>query len=200
MRSVTQRLYVSARDGSDSARTLREAGRELPAFLDEAEARIFAEALETALEGRRARPGDTLNHQELRDQVGALQSARRNIATSGSLLLQDYVAPHLAKLIDETEAAEHRLGIISRPNVSVRLETARLPLRATAGTLYTIKTIASNTGNATAERVQATITQPELCISSTATLESLGAGSEGFMEVHVEATGAAPPAVSSIAN
>lgn len=196
LKGLTRILYLSARDSLDAARTLIEVERALPPFLDEFESDLLAEACEMMLDAERSIAAETLNHRELQDLGQALSDMGRLIATSGSLLLQDYVAPHVARLAVETRRAENRLGNTSRPDLSVRLESARLPLSAAPGTPYSITIVAANTGNATAERIVVRIINDELGIDSEATLDSLGAGSEDSMELLATATEVAPPAVS----
>jgi hypothetical protein len=196
LKEATQKLYVSARDGSGSARALREASRQFARFLDEAEDELFFEVVDLAQEAHRMMAADSVNHRDLRDLVTALEGMKEAIAGSGSGLLQDFVAPHAQALIAEARGATARLGDISRPQVTVRLSSAKVPFSAAAGSVYQIRFVATNSGNAVAEGITVRVLQPELGIDSTARLDSLGPGAEGELGVSVTATGGSPGAVA----
>lgn len=196
LKEATQKLYVSARDGSGSARALREASHQLVNFLDESEAQIFSEAVELAQDAHRLMATETVNHRDLRDLVTALEGLIEATSRSGSSLLQDFVAPHAQVLIAEARGATARLGDISRPQVSVRLSSAKVPFSAAPGSNYTVRFVAKNAGNATAEGILVRVLQPELGIDSTARLDSLGPGAENELAVNATATGESPGAVA----
>lgn len=196
IRSATQKLYVAARDGSGSARALREASHQLARFMDEFEDELFGQVRDAALEAQRMMASDSVNHRDLHETITALEGMRGAIARSGSSLLQDFVAPHLQVLIADARRATARLGDISRPQVTVRLSSDKVPFSAASGSTYQIRFVAKNSGNATAEDVSLRVLQTSLGIDSAARLDSLGPGAEGELGVSVKATGISPGAVA----
>lgn len=195
LREVTQKLYVSARDGSGSARALREASHLFAPFLDEAEDELFSEAGDLAREAQRLINAHEGNHRDLHDLVTALQGMKQAIAGSGSNVLQDFVAPHVEALMTEARGAAKRLGDISRPQVSVRLASGKVPFSAAEGSTFQIQFLASNSGNAIAESIVLRVVQPELDIDATGTLDLLGPGAEAELGVSLTATGKSAGAV-----
>lgn len=193
---ICQRLYVDARSNSTVARSLRQARRELPVFLDERESKLFDETIELLLDLWRAVDSQVvLNQNQIKEHVAALEQMGRAIATSGSLILQDYLAPHLARVAKEIDTATAHLADISRPAVVARLDSATLPFSAAPGTDYPIRLIVANHGNAAAESLVVRLLQPQLEMEASTRLDSLRAGAERSLELWVKATGAAPKAI-----
>lgn len=195
LKEVTQRLYVEARGSSSSSQVLREASHALIKFLDESEADLFRDALEVAEEAQRVNGPSGINHRELRDLVETLRQVLDSIATSGSSLLQDFIAPLIGRAIDESERASERLGDQSRPQVAVQLASSKVPFSASAGSAYQLRFTAQNAGNATAEDIQIHVTQLDIGLDAIAVLDSLGPGAEAEIAVDAVATGSGAGAV-----
>lgn len=195
-RAASHQLYVRTRDETKPHWALRSSAHALSPFLDEAEAVLLSDTTDLIVEATtRIEDGD-LNHNELMEHQTALSTMQAKIATSSSLPLQDYVAPLINKFNFSIEEAKERLGNISRPDVSIRLESARLPFSALSGTSYFIRTVVANSGNTAAENVSIVVTSDELGIRGTAHLENLGVSAEEVVEVAVKSTSQAPQAAT----
>ncbi|WP_194944499.1 ATP-binding protein [Aeromicrobium yanjiei] len=196
LKEATQKLYISVRDRSDSARALREASFQLSKFLDENESGLLSEVLDLAQDAQRLIAAESVNHRDLGDLVAALAGTKEAIAGSGSALLQDYVGPHVEAMMATAQRATAHLGDISRPEVTVRLSSAKVPFSAAVGSVYQVRFIAKNLGNTTAESILLRVVHDSLGIDSTSRLDSLGPGAETEMEVSVKATGSSPGTAS----
>lgn len=187
-REIHQRLYVSSRDDTNSSAALRSISRRIALFIDESESMLFTDATELIAESTSGIEDGSYNHSELVERQMTLSTIRAKISLSHSLILQDLLGPHIAKLNAQLEEAKERLGNISRPDISARLESARLPFSATPGTLYPIRIVVSNSGNTQAERIQIRVLSSELGINAIGDLDHLGVGAEDVVEVQVTST------------
>lgn len=196
LRAVTQKLYLGALGGSSPDRTLRETARDFSVFLDLRESELLGEIVETIEDAHRRLDKDSLNHRDLLELRDGLRTALGSIATCGSALLQDFVAPLVQAAIATTEHAIERLGDMSRPQVAIRLASQKVPFSATPGSTYQLRFIVRNTGNAAAENLTVRVVQEELDLDSTGGFESLGPGAEAEVRVHAVANGSSVSATT----
>ena len=192
----TQRLYLAARQTASPARILREASHQFVNFLDEAEGVLFKDVVEISQDVDRVTMTDGSNHRDLRDLEDEVMSLRSAIAISGSAVLQDFLSPLLEVALSQVRRATVRLGDISRPEISVQLSSSKVPFSAAPGSSYDIRFTATNSGNATAERIMLRVVQSDLNIDSIARLDGLGPGAQTELSVTVIASGTSPKAVT----
>ncbi|MWJ88601.1 hypothetical protein CMMCAS02_11885 [Clavibacter michiganensis subsp. michiganensis] len=196
LKQLTQMLYLGARDSTATDRTLSEASHEFLNYLDEAESEFYDECLELLDDAQRLDTSDATNHRDLQDALAGLTEFQGRIANSGSSTLQDYVAPLVRITISRLEQATGRLGDLSRPEVRIRLSSAKLPFSAASGSTYDISFTVTNHGNTAAEQIRLEVRQPELGIDSAVELDSLGPGAESEVAVSVFASGKSRKAVT----
>ncbi|QCQ16482.1 hypothetical protein EHF32_06935 [Microbacterium sp. RG1] len=192
----TQKMYLSARDETSPARALRDGSHHFVQFLDEFEGSLFRECLEIAEDAERAVGIDGTTHRDLLDRRTELVEVRSMLARSGSALLLDFVSPLLQQAIAHIDSAMIRLGDSSRPDLSIRLLSAKIPFSAAEGSEYQIRFAVTNSGNAVAEDVVLRVREADLGIDSSARLTSLGPGSQSDIAVTVVASGTAKRAVT----
>lgn len=194
-RTVSQRLYTQARQEGAPARALRESSHEIAAFLDESEAAILASALEIVEDIERASKLDGVTRIDLSEFSDELQRAHDEIRESGSLLLQDQVAPYLVSAQIRLQTLLQKLGDSSRPSLSVTLASSRVPFSAAAGQRVGLRLFLRNIGNVPAESINLSVIQSELGIDAGAHVDSLSAGAETSVTVPFDAPGKSPRVV-----
>ncbi len=195
-KEAVQRLYVGARDSTSPAKTLRDARHLVSKFLDESELDLLSQAIESTSDADTGAATETVNHRDFEELIAGLMAVRESIATSGSSLMQDFVAPLVEISIERTSKASERLGDLSRPRVEIQLTSAKVPFSAAAGTQYQLRFIAQNTGNASAESIKVAVKQGDIGLDAQGFLESLGAGAAAEIVIDATATGTKVGAVT----
>ncbi|ERG64568.1 hypothetical protein L332_08925 [Agrococcus pavilionensis RW1] len=193
---VFQTFYVGARQAQTPSLVVRDGVALRTGWLDEVELAIVRDAQEMFSEAERLTELETTTHHDLSEARRDLNLLSSRIIDSGSALLQDLIAPLVTIACERADGAIARLGEISRPSITVRLASSKLPFSAAEGSAYDIRFIVVNTGNATAEKITLRVSAPEIGLAGSGTLETLGPGASNEIVARIVASGIARRAIS----
>lgn len=153
-----QELLRASEADSSVQRRLNAPLRRMEVFLDRHEREVAEEVRAVAGLTATTLAREHLLVSDSDDLLEGIALAREHLATSESLLLQDCLGPALVAMANTCTARRQEIGSGSKPNITARLLTPRLPLSSQVQAPFTVSLALRNDGNAEAELVEATLT------------------------------------------
>lgn len=151
-KETTAPLVDRNSDPRQLAGRIQERVPSLRPFLDDQDLDLLADTVEVLQEYVDTRDSSGFSSL-LAEQIEACRRQSRDLAESGSITLQDLLGPAVASAATDLAHYRRSLADTSRPELSLRLITDRLPLSAAENEVVQARFMVANEGNVDALRV-----------------------------------------------